>query len=858
MPHTRRLGSFVAPLVCAAIFFGPRVTALRAGDAPAPGARAAAAIITAVAVPGADAIKIDGELTEQSWNAATPITDFRQRDPSEGAASTHATDVRVLYDHTSLYVAVRAMDPEPDKIAGLLTRRDDNSPSDWVSILIDSYHDRRTAFEFGVNPKGVMFDAYWYNDNNNDRGWDAVWSSAVTRDAEGWRAEFKIPFSQLRFNASSPDGFGFAVIRRIAHANEVATWPLLARSASGMVSSFGDLRGISLGGTQQKRLELSPYVVAQATTSPIDHGNPLVSSPDGSASVGLDMKYRLGAGLTLTGTINPDFGQVEADPAVVNLGAFETYFDERRPFFVEGSGNFSFRNLFYSRRIGRQPQRFMAAPDDGFATQPSNSTVVGAAKLTGRIGNFSIGVLNAVTSAEYADVASGPSLTRTTSPVEPTTNYSVARASREFTNNSRLSFMMTSTTRRLTDDLRFLPSSAFVGAIDGDWRLGGGRYSLVGYWSASSVQGAAESIDRLQRNNVHSFQRPDADYLTYDPLRTSLVGNSGSVSARKISGERTRFEFNGGYTSPGYDINDLGFQSRADEIWQNSWVQIRSDKLGKRVRNKNINFNQWSGWNFGGDRRQLGINVNSHWTFTNNWSIGSGFNVNYTSFADRLTRGGPGGLVPGNINQWGYLDTDNRKLVTLNFFGSWFNDRAGSRNWSTSYGFTVRPNAALTFSPRLELEHNLSQSQWVGKVDDESGTHYVFGRIDQTTVGFGVRANYTIRPTLTLQIYARPFVSAGAYSGFKQLANGQARDDADRYTPFAYADHPDFRVQSFRTTNVLRWEYRPGSALFVVWQQGRDDVADNGDFRFGRDLGRTFSAPATNVFLVKISRWLNF
>jgi hypothetical protein len=601
-----------------------------------------------------------------------------------------------------------------------------------------------------------------------------------------------------------------------------------------------------------------PYALGRVATAPLERRNPLVRATEPDVTVGVDLKYQLTPGLTLTGTVNPDFGQVEADPAVVNLGAFETFFEERRPFFVEGSGNFSFQNLFYSRRIGRQPQRGVSAPDDGFVTQPSHSTVLAATKLTGRVGGFAIGALNAVTSAEYATLASGSALTRSTSAVEPTTSYSVARVSREFANKSRLSGMFTSTNRRLTDDLRFLADDAYTGAVDGDWRLASDRYSLSGFWAGSSVHGAPEAIDRVQQSNVHSFQRPDADHLVYDPTRTSLGGHSGGLSFGKISGQTTRANVNVGYRSPGYEVNDLGFQSRADEIWQNAWIQLRSERHGKYIRFKNINFNQWSGFNFAGDRRELGYNVNSHWTFNSGWGFGSGVTYNRERFDDRHTRGGPGAFVPGGINQWGYLDTDNRRAVVFNLFGAWSSDLHGSRAWDANAGVTVRPGPALTLNPRIEFSRNRSRTQWVTNLDDDGGTHYVFGRIDQTSVGVSLRANYTIRPTLTLQIYARPFVSAGAYSGFKELVDGRAPLLDDRYRPFAYDEDPNFNFLSFRTTNVLRWEYRPGSVLFVVWQQGREDVLADGRFRWHRDLGGAFEAPASNTILIKLSRWMNF
>jgi hypothetical protein len=276
------------------------------------------------------------------------------------------------------------------------------------------------------------------------------------------------------------------------------------------------------------------------------------------------------------------------------------------------------------------------------------------------------------------------------------------------------------------------------------------------------------------------------------------------------------------------------------------------------VRRKNINFNQWASWNIDGDRRSLGGNINSHWTFTSNWSIGGGFNVNRTAFDDRLTRGGPGGLVPGNLNGWWYVDSDNRRLVTLNLYNEWFTDRLESRRLFGRAGVTLRPASALSTSVSIDHEHRVADSQWVRNVEEAGRTHYLFGHLDQRTVSLTLRVNYTIRPALTVQVYARPFVSAGAYSDTKELVNGRAGAEANRYAPYAYDGVPDFRVRSFRMTNVLRWEYQPGSTLFVVWQQGREDFAARGDLRFGPDLGGTFGAPAHNTFLVKISRWLDF
>ncbi len=858
----RLLHTSLCALVTLGVLSGSeRALLARADDPTAPNS---ARSVAATPMPaGATAILIDGELNEAAWLKAPMIADFVQRRPAEGAAPTFKTEARVLFDAANLYIAITATDPDPSKIVGLLSRRDSITQSDWLSVYIDSYHDRRTAYEFGVNPAGVKYDRYWFNDSNNDTSWDAVWEAAVSRSPNGWRAEFRIPFSQLRFNPSTTSTFGFAVGRILARADEASTWPLLPRSASGFVSSFGELTGLTFA-QPLKKLEITPYAVSQVTTKPVERGNPLSKSPDPSGSAGVDLKYAVAPGLTFTGTMNPDFGQVEADPAVVNLSGFETFFPEKRPFFVEGSGTFSFdidcndgqcTGLLYSRRIGRSPHRYADVPSGGYSTAPSNTTIYGAGKLTGRIGNFSVGALNAITSREDATISDkGVS---TASPVEPATSYSVVRANREFANQSRIGFMATSTNRRLTNELKFLPKNAFTGGADFDLRMGK-RFSLGGYWAGSSVEGTADAIAGIQQNNVHGFQRPDATSLSYDPTRTSLGGHSGSLSLNKISGTYTRFSSNVSYKSPGFDINDLGFLSRADEISQSNWFQIRSDTPNSWRRSININFNQWSGYNFDGDRRFAGGNINAHTTLISNWSMGAGYNAQIRGFADRLTRGGPGGYTNPSRNLWGYINTDQRKRLVGSLSVSGWGDGKGSKNGNISPSVTWLPRSGLSISASMGFSSSQSDSQWIENRSTGSNTHYVFGRLEQKTVNLTARVNYTLRPTITLQIYAAPFVSAGAYSKFKELKNGRAANYEDRYAPYAYTGSPDFNYRAFRSTSVLRWEYRPGSALFVVWQHGQEDYVNDGRFQFGQNLSDLFATPSTNTVLVKFSRWLNF
>jgi Domain of unknown function (DUF5916)/Carbohydrate family 9 binding domain-like len=816
----------------------------------------------AVADSGADAVKLDGELTEGAWERAEPIRGFVQRDPKEGAAPAFETEVRVLYDRRYLYVGVRAFDRDPGKIVGIRTRRDGTSPSDWIRVMIDSYHDRRTAYEFAVNPAGVKQDAYWFADSSSDSSWDAVWDVSVTRDDTGWRAEFRIPFSQLRFEPGKADTFGFAVLRQVGRLNETSSWPLLAKSKPGFVSQMGELGGLALTGAA-KRLEVVPYSVGQVEARPAG-GNPFVRRADPSGAIGVDLKYAVTPGLTLTSTVNPDFGQVEADPAVVNLTAFETFYQERRPFFVEGSGNLQFdldcndgqcTGLFYSRRIGRQPHASPDAPAGGYVSSPGLTTIIGAAKLTGRAGAFAIGALDAVTGREDARLAGG--LGQWTQTVEPLTNYTVAQAKREWSNQSSVGFAFTNTARRLDQDVSFLPSHATTGGVNWDWRMKDPRYSVTGYWAGSSVRGSAEAIDELQRNAVHNLQRPDAAYLGYNPARTSLNGHAGSVGFQKIGGAKVRFSVNGSYKTPGFDVNDVGYVRRADEIAQSAWVQVRWDTPTKVYRNVRINFNQWAGWNFGGDSRFRGANVNGQVVLASNWAAGGGLNVEGAGVDDRATRGGPALRSKGGGNVWYFVQTDGRKAVNGLWQGFVYKDQLGDVSWGFDPELVVRPTAFVSVSGGVHFERDNEDAQWVENVADGASTHYVFGRLRQTTVGLTARLNYTVTPALTLQVYAQPFVSAGAYSNFKQVVRPRAAPFASQFGPYAYSGEPDFNYRSFRMTNVLRWEYKPGSALYVVWQQVREDTASVGAFRFSADLHDLFGLPATNVFLVKFSCWLN-
>jgi len=514
--------------------------------------------------------------------------------------------------------------------------------------------------------------------------------------------------------------------------------------------------------------------------------------------------------------------------------------------------------MFYSRRIGRAPQGSPELVDGEYSRQPDTATIIGAGKLTGRVGGFSIGALTALTAREDAEIASNLAVGRRELAVEPMTGYTVLRARKEFANQSSLGFMTTSTNRQNDAATSFLPNNALAGGIDYDWRLSP-MYNISGYVATSHIKGNSSAITRLQENNVHGFQRPDADYVDVDRDSTTLKGHAGSVSFGKIAGETTRFNSYIGYKSPGFDTNDLGFMRRADERNQSNWFQWRNFRPGKYVRTRNFNINQYQGWNFGGDRTYSGGNINSHWTFVNYYSIGGGYNFDASPFRDRVTRGGPGVLGnPTKTAFWYYANTDNRKTLQFYYNGGHWIDTKNSSRHDIMPGFNWRATSSISLNIGLRYFINHDDSQWVTNEELADGaTRYVFGRIDQKTMSFNTRFNYTMTPNLSLQVYAEPFVSAGSYTNFKELVDGRAKNYEDRYRSYAYSGNADFNIRSFRTTNVLRWEYKPGSTLFVVWQQNKSESLEVGDFRFGRDFNGVFSAPTNNTFLVKFSYWLN-
>jgi hypothetical protein len=815
----------------------------------------------AVAVRAAKPPVIDGRPDDAIWTTAQVIDGFRVFDPVEDGEPRFKTEARIAYDERNLYVVVRSFDPHPDSIRALLARRDIRTASDEVKVLIDSYHDKRSGFEFAVNPVGVKRDIAIINDSEEDISWDAVWDASARIDSLGWVAEFRIPLNQLRYAAADRHTFGLAITRDIARYSERHSWPVYRRSKAGIASQFGELTGI-VGIASPRRLEVAPYSVVNTANVPT--GNSRFTQRS-MGTVGADIKYGLTSNLTLDATVNPDFGQVEADPSVLNLSAFETFFPEKRPFFLEGQGLFRFdmncndgqcTGLFYSRRIGRSPQLGNEYYDDGNVTA---STIVGAGKLTGRLANgLSVGLLNATTQRE---VAPG---NRT---IEPQTNYSVARLQQEWRGGkSSIGVMGTSVHRDLDQWTEpYLRRDALAGGIDTRHQFLDRRYSITGFVATSNVRGSSEAIARTQLSGVHLYQRPDDD-IVFDGSRTSLSGTSFQLNFNKNGGGITRFSTGYHYLSPGFEINDLGFLGRANGQNQYLWYAVQLRQPTKIYRQWMTNFNQWTQWTADGLRQELGGNINSHMQLKNNvWlHVGEGGNALATSFCDNCARGGPALRQSRSLWGWAGVEGDNRKSIVPYFFTMWgTGDEGRSNNWQIDPSVTIKVASRFSTDISLSYGHSVNDAQWYDNFGDpgHDTTHHTFARLDQRTMSVSTRLNFTATPTLSLQVYARPFMTGGEYSNWRELADPRAAAFLSRYQPYNNGTIDDaFNFRQFRSNSVVRWEYRPGSTLYFVWAQERtaaEGGPNSAPFNARDDYRALFGSRPGNVFLIKGSYWMS-
>ncbi|HNV03244.1 MAG TPA: DUF5916 domain-containing protein [Vicinamibacterales bacterium] len=843
-------------------------------------------------------IAVDGRLDEADWQRAPAARDFVQRNPDEGKPATESTDVRFVYDDKALYVGARLFDSEPSKIARRLTRRDGDTDgiADRFLVAFDGMHDRLTGSLFWVTAAGSIGDGVLDNDSSFDETWDGVWDAAVSIDDKGWMVEMRIPFSQLRFSAAERQVWGLHLVRVLQRRNEESWWAPIPKTESGLVSRAGDLDG--LDGIQPRRhVELLPYTTARAAFSgAAEPGNSLNHGKNRSAAAGLDLKWGIASNMTVDATVNPDFGQVEVDPAVVNLSVFETYFQEKRPFFIEGSQAFSRfgRNgasslmgfnrsnptLFYSRRVGRSPQGSAGAD---FTDSPSATTILGAAKLTGKTSRgWTVNVIDAVTARESARTATGSVRDRVD--VEPLTNYFAARAYRNVGQRAGFGFLGTAVNRSLrTDSLSArLVDSAYVIGADGHWFFSDKRdYVVAGSFSGSRVAGSTPAISRLQRSSSRYYQRPDATHVALDPAATSLSGWSLQSDFNRNSGNlRPNASF--WAVSPGFEANDAGYSTTVDRVGMHAALAWQKPTPDRYSRFRRLAVATWKTWNFDRVPMSGGYYASLFGTLRNYWSCHLTAIGGPPAYTDRMTRGGPMMRSTAFVRLSGEIEGDERKPVVWGVEGSYESARDGSWSGEGGASLKVKPLPTLSLEAGPTLARQLNAVQYVRAVADPAaaamfGTRYVFGALDQTELGMETRINYIMNPRMSLQVYLQPLLSVGRYTGFKEAIRPRTREfleygaDAGaisydaasrRYSvapggcgaPFSFPD-PDFNYKSLRVNAVFRWEFKPGSTLYAVWTQQRENQETDGPFRFGRSLSRLMEAPPDNVFMVKMSYW---
>tara|TARA_R110000868_G_scaffold304437_9_gene565125 strand:+ start:37041 stop:39635 length:2595 start_codon:yes stop_codon:yes gene_type:complete len=817
-------------------------------------------------------IQIDGILNEQAWNSAQIATGFIQNFPKDGGTPSERTEVKVLYSDKYLYVGAFAFDSSPDSIAATLFRRDGDEYSDWFFVSIDSYNDNRTAFTFGLNPRGVQKDILYFNDVEEDILWDAVWDSETSINEKGWIAEFRIPLSQLRFTSSNTEQtWGINFERQIARHDEINYWSRVPREEYGEVSWFGDLLNVR-DLTKPLRLEIVPYVSSELTREPdLYDGNPFYEKNDLAFKAGGDFKYGITSDFTLTGTINPDFGQVEADPATINLTAFEIFFDEQRPFFLEGADIFAFgkttsqntfstHSNFYSRRIGKSPfgDASYSGISSDFVDAPLETTIAGAAKVSGKTEKgFSLGILNAYTLEEQSSYSffDGTNTNKGEFIIEPATNYLVTRVRKDLKDgDAQLGGFLSTVNRNSSGSYleRYLNDSAYQLGVDGHYYWANRNWGASGVFAVSQVNGTENSILQTQTSSARFYNRTDSDYLSLDSTKTSLEGYFGEFSLGKYSGSGLRYSFTYSEMSPGYEINDIGFQERAD---------YRSPHLYAEYLNVSSNLFRvyllwvYSGyaWNFDGDMIMNFYSSGSYFQFNNLWTVIATAGFTGKFYNDRITRGGPLMRRPRDWNSSLELTSNATKSFYAKVGSRYRRDTSGEYTTTLYTSLNYRPTSyiQLEFSPTYIKEKNTDQFQDYDNYDADPDLDYLFSDSYLDIFYTDVRVDWTFTSKLSLQTYIRPLLYTGDFTNFKIFEDPKSYN----FNYLGETDSQDFNYKTVQGNAVLRWEYRPGSTFYFVWQQEKERTIYNDTFDLFGGTRDIFKEDPINIFLIKFSYW---
>ena len=846
-------------------------------------------------IPASGTIVVDGMLDEPAWMQAPAVSGFVQRDPVEGAAPTERTEVFVLYDEEALYVGARLHDTSPDSIVARLGRRDSFLQSDRFVVFLDPYLDRRSGYFFSVNAAGTLDDGILLNDSWDDLDWDGVWQGRAHIDGQGWTVELRIPYSQLRFFQQDEYVWGINFRRDISRKLERDYLVYQPRGESGFVSRFWDLTGIQ-DIRPRRQLEIIPYATTHADFKQTVDGSPFHDGSRFTLDAGVDMRLGITPNLTLNGTVNPDFGQVEVDPAVINLSDVETFYPEKRPFFIEGASifqnfgqggandnwgfNWSSPSLFYSRRIGRAPHGVL--PDHTYADVPDGSRILGAAKLTGKVGGtWNAGMVHALTARESADLEIAGARLR--HEAEPATYYGVYRLQQEFGGGRHgLGVLSTLTNRffnanHLRQDMN---ERGIVAGLDGWATLDSDRVWVLHGWTGTShVSGSTERMLSLQQSSLHYFQRPDAGHVSVDSSATAMTGFAGRVSLNKQSGN-VIFNSAVGTRSPSYNNNDLGFVTSTDVINGHIVTGYRWPEPGRFFREASLATALFGSFDYEGNRTWSGIWSRTYLQFLNYLYVGNYFVYNPSSISPRRTRGGPLMRTPPGYETGIFAGTDERKPFVVDLEAGTYQAEHVRRVtlWSE---IEWKPAANLSIALNPTIQWEAQEAQWVDSFDDPLATatfgrRYVFADLEQRTISSSVRLNWTFTPQMSVQLYAQPLISTGKYAGYKELArarsfefnvygeNGSTFDpetltaDPDDAGPAPSLALPrlDFNVASLRGTAVFRWEYLPGSTLYLVWTQLRSESTEEPEFHLRPSINQLWSAPMDNVIVLKLTYWL--
>jgi hypothetical protein len=784
---------------------------------------------------------IDGRLNEPVWQLAKAETTFTQFEPIEGAVPNEKTEVRFLYDDEALYVGCRMYDPQPSKIVARLARRDDQVESDYISLRIDSYDDNQTDFEFTVSAAGIKTDILEYDDGaRQDESWDVVWDVRTTIDSLGWVAEIKIPFQALRFSPTNDHDWGLQIVRTVSRTQEQLYWVLIRKSENGWASKFGHLKGIDNIPTST-HVEVLPYVLGGAKTLP-----PSPEFPNGrefTGNAGFDLKYRPSVSLTVDATINPDFGQVEADPAVLNLTTFQTFYPEKRPFFIEGSqiihfstfGDNAGPGLFYSRRIGR-PIDVVPPPGGYVESQPNFATILGAAKVSGKTeSGLSIGALEAMTRREKATVvdASG---NKSDEVVEPLSNFSLIRLKQDILENSNVGMIVTNVSRD-----NALP--AVTGGIDWNVRFLESTYRLDGFLAASHTT-TADPIVQGVDGSYHS-------------------GPAGRVTLNKEGGPHWRWSLDYDFTSKGFNVNDMGYFRRPNDHGTVNTLTYRDDVPSDFMQNWSLSATYHYRSNF--DNAELfnslggiaSIRLRSYWMI----QVLSSFDAG--KYDDRETRGNGLYRKPLNKVVQAYVSSDPRLPVSGSLVISGSNDTRGSNSWEVTGDLELKAASNVTLDVSLDHYESNRFFAWVTNrtsVDDPTLpanlTSSIFAERTVSQWDITSRGSFVFARDLTLQYYLQVFFAKGKFNNTQRMVTNNTFVPYD-FNPPVSRDPGDFTSLSLNSNIVLRWEYLPGSTAYLVWSQARLGSLGNFATPFGDNISNTFGLPATNVFLLKISYWLS-